>query len=96
MVQRVGGSRRKTRDLMKKPRRMRGKLSLTRFFAKFSEGDKVILRSEPSYQKGIYFRRFHAKVGVIEKKRGSCYEVSIKDGNKRKTLVLHPVHLKRV
>lgn len=78
-----------------KSRRTRGKLSLTRFFAKFSEGDKVVLSGEPAYQKGIYYRRFHAKVGVIGKKQGSCYEVAIKDGNKTKTLVLHPVHLKR-
>lgn len=94
MVTRIGGQRRKTRRLMTKPRRERGKLSLRRYFQQFEPGQKVALKAEPSIQKGTYFRRFHGKVGVIKEKLGTCYAVIVKDGAKEKQLIIHPVHLK--
>lgn len=96
MVKRIGGARRKTRKIMRKNYRRKGKLSITRFFAEFDEGQKVQLLAESSYQKGMYFRRFHGKVGTIVGKKGRCYEIGIKDLNKQKTLIVHPVHLKEV
>lgn len=95
-MQRIGGARRKTRSIMRKPLRERGKLSVSRYFQKYSEGDKVCLKAEPSVQKGIYFRRFHGKTGIIESKRGNCYNVRIKDINKEKVLIIHPIHLKKL
>jgi large subunit ribosomal protein L21e len=81
---------------MKKPFRQKGKLSLTKYFASFKEGEKVQLKAEPAVQKGIYFRRFHGKVGKILGKRGNCYQIKIKDNTKEKTVIVHPVHLKKV
>ena len=72
-----------------------GKLSLRRFFRSFNEGDRVYLAAEPSYQKGMYFPRFHGKAGIVKKKQGTNYYVEIKDGRKRKQLLVHPVHLKK-
>tara|TARA_Y100000310_G_scaffold345483_1_gene465512 strand:+ start:2936 stop:3223 length:288 start_codon:yes stop_codon:yes gene_type:complete len=94
-MQRVGGFRRKTRRKLSKKVRQKGKFSLTRFFQRLSEGDKVYLVAEPSIQKGMYFPRFHGKAGVVDGKQGSNYYVKIKDGNKPKRLLVHPVHLKR-
>ena len=96
MAQRTGGFRRKTRDKLKKGLREKGKISLTKYFQTFSEGDKVCLKGEPAVQKGMYFPRFHGKNGIIKGKSGSCYEVKIKDGDKEKLLIVHPVHLKKV
>ena len=96
MVKRIGGFRRKTRYKLKKSLRSKGKISLRKYFQAFKEGDKVLLASEPSVQKGMYFPRFHSKVGTVKSKRGRCYEISIKDRNKEKTLIVHPVHLRRV
>jgi len=96
MVQRIGGARRKSRYKMKKPLRSRGKLSITKYFQEFNLGDRVALKAEPAVQKGMYCLRFHGKQGVVSKQVGSCYEVSIKDHNKQKTLIVHPVHLKRL
>jgi len=93
MVTRTGGFRRKTRHKLKKNIRVRGKISLTRFFQTFTIGDKVVLNAEPGYQKGMYFPRFHGNMGTILKKIGTCYEVTIKDQNKFKTVIVHPVHL---
>jgi len=96
MVQRVGGFRRKTRDKLSKNFRQKGKISLTSYFQKFIEGDKVTLLAEPAVQKGMYFPRFHGKKAIVQRQKGECYEVLIKDGNKDKVLIVHPVHLKRV
>jgi len=94
MVDRVGGARRKTRNTLKKNKRARGKLSLTKFFQKFQEGQEVILKAEPAYQRGMYYPRFHGKSGIIKGTQGKCYQVEIRDGNMRKNLIVHPVHLK--
>tara|TARA_Y100000310_G_C20057825_1_gene523561 strand:- start:185 stop:331 length:147 start_codon:yes stop_codon:yes gene_type:complete len=46
-------------------------------------------------QRGMYHSRFYGKSGSIKGKQGRCYEVLITDGSKQKTLIVHPVHLKR-
>jgi large subunit ribosomal protein L21e len=96
MAKRIGTSRRKTRHKFKKSLRQKGKLSISRYFQAFNEGERVGLSVEPSVQKGIYFPRFVGRIGIIRKKNGSCYEVEIKDKSKLKTIIVHPVHLKRL
>lgn len=96
MAKRIGGARRKSRSKLKKHYRSKGKLSLKKFFEIFNPGDKVILKAEPSYHKGMYNLRFHGKIGVVVKKLRTNYEVIITDGTKKKTLIVHPVHLKKV
>lgn len=95
MVQRIGGFRRKTRGKLSKNFRQKGKISITKYFQTFAIGDKVVLHAEPAIQKGMYFPRFHGKVGKVLKQAGECYHVEIKDITKAKTLIIHPVHLKR-
>ncbi|MDD5086293.1 MAG: 50S ribosomal protein L21e [Candidatus Nanoarchaeia archaeon] len=95
MVQRIGGFRRKTRHKLLKPRRSKGKISISNFFQNFKEGERVILKAEPAVQKGMYFPRFHGKSGIVTKKVGRCYQISIKDGKNIKQPVVHPVHLKK-
>lgn len=95
MVDRVGGFRRKTRSKLRKRVRTKGKFSLVKFFQRFKEGDRVYLKAEPAFQKGMYFPRFHNAAGTIKKQQGSNYYVQIKDGNKTKEVLVHPVHLKR-
>ncbi len=95
MVKRIGGFRRKSRDKLSKGRRMRGKISLSRYFQSFELGDKACLNAEPAVQKGMYCLRFHGRVGTIVGKKGGCYQVKITDINKEKTLIVHPVHLKK-
>jgi large subunit ribosomal protein L21e len=91
-----GGFRRKTRHKLGKHYKAKGKISLRSFFADFKEGDRVVLKAEPAYQKGMYYPRFHGRSGIVINKKGHCYEVLIKDGNKEKLLIVHPVHLLRV
>lgn len=96
MAQRIGGTRRKTRHKLQKDIRKKGKISLTRFFQEFKTGENVLLDIEPAVHKGMYHPRFHSKVGVITSKAGKCYNVAIKDGDKKKILIVHPVHLRRM
>jgi large subunit ribosomal protein L21e len=95
-MKRTGGFRRKTRSKLSKNVRDRGKFSIRKFFQKLIENEKVYLNAEPSIQKGMYHPRFHNKVGKVVGKQGSNYYVEIKDGNKKKKILVHPVHLKKV
>lgn len=81
---------------MRKNVRERGKLNLTKFFAEYGKGDKVKLMPDPTYHKGLYSLKFHGKNAIVQAQRGDCYEVTIKDGNKIKTLISHPIHLRKI
>lgn len=94
-MKRIGGNRRKTRYKMKKSVSEKGKLHIKRFMQSFEEGEKVLLKAYSSYQKGLFCLRFHGKIGEVSGKQGDCYKVSIKDGNKKKVCVVHPVHMLR-
>ena len=93
MVKRTGGARRKTRQKFRRNIKEKGKVSIKNYLQKFNIGERVVLLANPSVHKGMYFRRFHGKTGTIQAKRGSCYEIKIKDGNVEKTNIVHPVHL---
>ena len=96
MVKRLGGFRRKSRSKLRKNIRLRGKLSLRQYFQKFKGEEKVSLSMEPSIQSGVYNLRFHGKIGVVTGQKGSCYTIDVRDGNKMKNILVHPVHLRRV
>lgn len=95
MAQRIGSFRRKTRQKLSKLKRQKGKISISSYFKELKMGDKVVLKAEPAVQKGMYFPRHHGKIGTVTGKQGSCYIVTIYDKNKQKTIIVHPVHLKR-
>lgn len=95
-MKRTGGSRRKTRSLFRKHKKEKGRLSLRKYLQSFKEGERVKLSLESSIQKGMYHPRFYGKTGTIKNKKGKCYEILIIDGSKPKTLIVHPVHLKKI
>ncbi len=95
-MKRVGGFRRKTRYKLRQSISDKGKLPVTKFLQEFEMGEKVLLKAEPSYQGGMFFLRFHGKIGEVVGKQGECYLIQIKDGKKAKKCLVHPVHLRRV
>tara|TARA_Y100000310_G_scaffold21263_1_gene20555 strand:- start:1779 stop:2072 length:294 start_codon:yes stop_codon:yes gene_type:complete len=95
MGKNIGTFRTKTRYKLKKEPGMHGKLSISRYFQHFKEGEKVHLIIESSVHKGMYFPRFMGRTGIIKGKKGKCYQVEITDGGKKKILISHPIHLKR-
>ena len=96
MVKRIGGLRRKSRHKLRKNIRKKGKISLRNYFQALKPGDRVKLCAESGVQGAMYHLRFHGKSGVVSGKRGECYEIKIKNGNKQKNLIVHPIHLKKI
>lgn len=84
-----------TRQKFSKNHRTKGKISIRKFFQEFKEGERVTLKVEPAHHKGRYYPRFHGKSGFVNGKKGDCYSILIKDGEKDKMVVVHPVHLQR-
>jgi len=73
--------------------RQKGILPITRIIKSFKPGDKVHIKIEPSYPKGMPHPRFHGRTGLIKGKKGRAYEIKLRDGNKEKSVIAHPVHL---
>ena len=96
MARRKGGSRRKTRSKLRRNVNDKGKISITKYLQSFKLGDSVCLDMNPSVHVGMYFPRFHGNKGKVTGKRGECYIVEIKDKNKLKKMVVHPVHLTKL
>ncbi|MCK4859732.1 MAG: 50S ribosomal protein L21e [Candidatus Omnitrophica bacterium] len=94
MGKRIGGLKRKSRHKLKKERREKGKVSVSRFMQSFKAGQRVHLSIEPSLHKGDYHTKFIGKIGIVRGSRGKCYEVAVNDKGKEKMLIIHPVHLK--
>jgi len=92
----MGGTRRKTRSLLRKYKKDKGKLSLRKYFQSFNQGDKVQLVLDSAVHEGMFYPCFYGKVGMVTGKRGTCYEVQIFDGSVEKTIITHPIHLKRI
>ena len=87
------GPKRGTRKKLKKD--IRTKVTIRRFVQQFKEGEKVIIKPEPSVQKGVPHRRFIGKQGEIIGKRGKAYIIQVKDGGKLKQVISLPVHLRK-
>lgn len=72
----------------------RGKATITRHLHEFKDGDRVRITPDPAFLKGrVSNLRFKNSVGVVKAKRGNAYEVEIKDGGKKKVLLLTNLHL---
>ena len=73
--------------------RDKGKLKLSSYFKVIEEGERVAIVDERGVRLS-FPQRLRGMSGKVMKSRGKFKEVLIKDGNKAKTFVIHPVHLK--
>jgi len=92
MVVKSHGPRKRTREKFRRSRRT----PINEFLKQFKKGDKVVIDVNSSSVKGMPFRRFQGLCGKIVKRRGRAYLVEIKDGNKFKTIIANPEHLKKI
>lgn len=81
--------------LKRKRLRTRGKAQLSEHFKEFKEGDRVAIIRDRSYQFPLP-ERMNGITGKIIGKRGEAYLISMKDGKKQKTVILKPIHLKKL
>jgi large subunit ribosomal protein L21e len=87
------GYRRKTRSLLRRRVRERGKTGLSKMLREYKSGDRVVVKLDPSIHKGMPHRRFHGRIGVIENKRGQAYVVNVTQGKAVKEIIVRPEHL---
>jgi large subunit ribosomal protein L21e len=87
------GYRRKTRYLLKRKPRERGKTGLSKVLREYEADEKVVIKLNPSVHKGMPHRRFHGKIGVIAEKRGRSYVVNVAQGNAIKEITVRPEHI---
>jgi len=79
----------------KKPIRTRGKISLSRYFQKFENGERVAVIREKAIQSS-FPKVLQGRTGIIEEKRGKAYLVKIKDKNQEKKYLIEAIHLKKI
>ncbi|HJW98289.1 MAG TPA: 50S ribosomal protein L21e [Candidatus Bathyarchaeia archaeon] len=87
------GYRSGSRRLMTKEPRERGKLSLSKLLHEYQPGTQVVVKIEPSVQKGMPHRRYHGRVGTVLNKRGRSYVVSVSQGDALREIIVRPEHL---
>ena len=95
MVKHKGYHTKATRGVYRKKCRQRGLPGLSRFMTEYDIGDKVHIVGDSAFQKGgLPHRRFWGRTGTIVEKRGRCYQVHVKFGNKIKKVFLSKAHIK--
>lgn len=75
--------------------REKGKLSLSKYFKKIDNGSNVAI----VINKGVraaFPKRLQGKSGKVVGTRGRFKLVELNDGNKKKTFIVHPIHLKKL
>ena len=93
MTTRIGSKIRRCKAKLTKTHRTKGKISLGRYFQSFNAGDRVVFKVESAVQKGMFPVRHNGRMGTIVKSQGDCYHVEFRDGDKLKSVIVHPVHL---
>lgn len=75
--------------------RQKGKIKLSHYFKKIQDGEAVSV--VPDYAvKSSFPKRIKGKSGKVTGSRGRYKLVEIRDGNKTKTFIIHPIHLKKL
>ena len=87
------GYRRKTRSLLRRKTRQRGKTGLSTILREYQSGDRVVVKLNPSIHKGMPHRRFHGRIGIVKSKKGRAYIVDVTQGDTIKTITVRPEHL---
>jgi len=88
------GYRAKTRKLLKRKPRERGKTGLSKILREYTSGEKVVIKIDPSVHKGMPHRRYHGRTGVVVEKKGRAYIVDVTQGDTTKQIIVRPEHLK--
>ena len=87
------GPRRKSRSVLTKRVREKGKLGLSRLLVAYNIGDKVVINIDPAIHKGMPHKRFQGKVATIVEKRGKAYVLEIPQRKTSKLVIAGPEHI---
>ena len=81
--------------MKKRKIREKGKLRLSSYFKKFDDGDLVSVVKDAGVA-AAFPLRINGKAGKVVGSRGKFKLIELKDGNKMKTFIIHPIHLKKL
>ncbi|MGQ9460035.1 MAG: 50S ribosomal protein L21e [Candidatus Bathyarchaeaceae archaeon] len=93
MGRKAKGYRRKTRSILRRKPREKGKTGLSKILYEYKLGEKVVVKIDPSVHKGMPHRRYHGRIGVIVDKRGKSYVVNVTQGEAVKEIIVRPEHM---
>ena len=93
-MKRSKGQRVRTRSILRRRRKERSRLNISRSIHKNEQGDRVAIVLDGGQQMGMPHRRFNGRTGFIQSRQGSAWVVSVKDGNMQKTVIARPEHLR--
>jgi large subunit ribosomal protein L21e len=79
----------------KKRIRDKGKIKLSEYFKKLADGDKVAVKIEKTVC-ARFPKRIRGLTGEVVGTRGTHKLVKLKDKNKLKTFIIHPIHLRKL
>ena len=85
----------RSRRLLKKKPREKGKPKLGKLLTKYEPGSQVIIKMDSSVQKSLPHKRFHGKIGTVVEKRGRGYVVSVSKGDAVKEIIVRSEHLEQ-
>lgn len=93
IVRKAKGPRSGSRHKMQTRRRA----TVSDHLKEFAMGDRVAVKLQPNmYNKGYPYITYHGVSGSVVEKRGRSYVVEFHDKDKKKWVILSPVHLKRL
>ncbi len=96
-MKRSKGYRTKSRSLLRRKPRDRGKIALGRLLINYQPGQMVRILINPAVQKGMPHRRYHGRVGAIAEKRGRAYVIEVAVGGKLpRQIIARPEHIEPV
>ena len=75
--------------------REKGKLRLSSYFKKIEDGATVAIVTDAGVR-ASFPKRLKGKSGKVASSRGKFKIVELKDGDKMKTFIIHPVHLRKL
>jgi len=93
LMRRSKGFRTKTRTLISRKPRDRGKQPLGRLLIPYALGQTVRIMINPAVQKGMPHRRYHGRVGLVAEKRGRSYVVEVAGTKTPRIIIARPEHI---
>ncbi|MBO3802735.1 MAG: 50S ribosomal protein L21e [Candidatus Brockarchaeota archaeon] len=87
------GYRRSSRQLMKKKAKEKGIRPPAYLLHDYKEGDKVLIKINSAYQKGMPHRRYHGKIATVAGSRGRAYVLKVRNMGKVKDIIVRPEHM---
>ncbi len=85
------GKRAKTRSKLKNKA---GKASVNEILRPFGKGAKVQINIRPDMHSGMPPAIYQGSFGIVKGMQGTAYNVSVKKGNLKNTLIVRGIHLK--